>query len=86
MEYNYAFIKNKIVEDILVFNEKDSPVIQDIILAQGYDEAIYVETPTPHRYSTYENGVFENPSFEYLKSRGIIYKDAVFVEPIVVSE
>jgi hypothetical protein len=72
MEKYYAFIKNNRVENILVFASQDEALANRIAQEQGYDDAVWVGTDVPARWSTYNGLIFTPPTEEYLISIGII--------------
>jgi hypothetical protein len=79
MEKFYAFLKNNRVENIFVFASQDEELANRIAQEQGYDDAVWVGTDAPARWSTYNGTTFTPPTEEYLISIGII-------TPIVVEE
>ena len=72
MEQHYAFIKNNRVENTLVFASQDKVLADRIVQEQGYDDAVWVGTNVPVRWSTYDGTTFTPPTEEYLISIGII--------------
>ena len=72
MEQYYAFIKNNIVENIAVFALQDEALADRVAQEQGYDDAVWVGTDVPARWSTYDGSTFTPPTEEYLISIGII--------------
>ena len=72
MEQHYAFIKNNRVENTLVFASQDEALADRIVQEQGYDDAVWVGTNVPVRWSTYDGTTFTPPTEEYLISIGII--------------
>lgn len=73
MEKHYAFIKDGVVEDILVFADRNDALASTITNEKGYDSFIWLDTqPTPARWSTYDGTSFTAPTIEYLISIGIV--------------
>ena len=73
MEKHYTFIKNGVVENTLVFAEKNDELAQRIADEQGYDSFVWLdEAETPARWSTYDGTTFTAPTDEYLVSIGIM--------------
>lgn len=73
MEKHYTFLKNNIVENTLVFAEKNDDLAQRICDEQGYDSFIWLEDKeTPKRWSTWDGKKFTPPTDEYLISIGIM--------------
>ena len=72
MEQHYAFLKNNRVENIAVFASQDEELADRIAQEQGYDDAIWVGTDVPVKWSTYDGTAFTLPTEEYLISIGII--------------
>jgi hypothetical protein len=72
MEQHYAFIKNNRVENIAVFASQDEALADRIAQEQGYDDAVWVGTNVPAKWSTYNGTTFTPPTDEYLISIGIM--------------
>jgi len=72
MEQHYAFIKNNRVENTFVFASQDEELADRIAQEQGYNDAVWVGTNVPARWSTYNGTTFTPPTNEYLISIGII--------------
>ena len=72
MEQHYAFIKNNRVENIAVFSSQDETLADRVAQEQGYDDAVWVGTNVPARWSTYNGTTFTAPTTEYLISIGVI--------------
>jgi hypothetical protein len=72
MEQHYAFIKNNIVENIAVFASQDEALADRVAQEQGYDDAVWVGTNVPVRWSTYDGTAFTPPTAEYLISIGVL--------------
>ena len=73
MEKHYTFIKNGVVENTLVFAEKNDELAQRIADEQGYDSFVWLDdAETPARWSTYDGTTFTPPTTEYLISIGVI--------------
>ena len=72
MEQHYAFIKNNRVENIAVFASQDEALADRVAQEQGYDDAVWVETNVPVKWSTYNGTTFTPPTDEYLISIGIL--------------
>jgi hypothetical protein len=72
MEQHYTFIKNNRVENIAVFASQDETLADRIAQEQGYDDAVWVGTNVPVKWSTYDGSTFTPPTEEYLISIGII--------------
>jgi len=72
MEKHYAFIKNNIVENIAVFASQDEELADRVVQEQGYDDAVWVGTDTPAKWSTYNGSIFTPPTNEYLISIGVL--------------
>jgi len=72
MEKYYAFIKNNRVENVAVFASQDEVLADRIVQEQGYDDAVWVGTDAPARWSTYNGTTFTPPTDEYLISIGIM--------------
>lgn len=72
MEQHYAFLKNNIVEQIAVFASKDEELADRIAQEKGYDDAVWVGTNVPTKWSTYNGSTFTPPTNEYLISIGIL--------------
>jgi hypothetical protein len=73
MEKHYTFIKDGVVENTLVFTERNDALAQTIVDEQGYDSFIWLDDAVvPIRWSTYDGVSFTPPTTEYLISIGII--------------
>jgi len=72
MEQHYAFIKNNRVENIAVFSSQDETLADRVAQEQGYDDAVWVGTDVPAKWSTYDGTVFTPPTDEYLISIGVM--------------
>jgi hypothetical protein len=72
MEKHYAFIKNNRVENIAVFALQNEELADRVAQEQGYDDAVWVGTDVPVKWSTYDGTTFTPPTDEYLISIGII--------------
>ena len=72
MEQHYAFIKNNRVENIAVFALQDEALADRVAQEQGYDDAVWVGTNVPSKWSTYDGSTFTQPTEEYLISIGIL--------------
>jgi hypothetical protein len=73
MEKHYTFIKDGVVENILVFAERNDALAQTIADEQGYDSFVWLDdTVVPTRWSTYDGTFFTPPTQEYLILIGII--------------
>ena len=79
MEQHYAFIKNNRVENIAVFASQDEALANAVAQEHGYNDAVWVGTEVPAKWSTYDGTIFTPPTDEYLISIGII-------TPVVVEE
>jgi hypothetical protein len=80
MEKTYAFIKNDVVENVLVFAAKDDKLAKLITDEKNYDSFVYIgEEDDPIRWSTYDGKSFTPPTQDYLVSIGV-------VNPIVADE
>ena len=72
-EKHYTFIKDGVVENTLVFADKDDALAQRIVEEQGYDSFVWLdEADVPHRWSTYDGKTFTPPTDEYLISIGVM--------------
>lgn len=73
MEKHYTFIKNGVVENTLVFAERNDALAQTIADEQGCDSFVWLdEATTPTRWSTYDGVTFTNPTPEYLFLIGVL--------------
>ena len=72
MEQHYAFIKNNRVENIAVFASQDEALADRVAQEQGYDDAVWVGTDAPAKWSTYSGTTFTPPTNEYLISIGVL--------------
>jgi hypothetical protein len=72
MEQHYAFLKNNRVENIAVFASQDEELADRVAREQGYDDAVWVGTDAPAKWSTYNGTTFTAPTDEYLISIGVI--------------
>jgi len=72
MEKHYAFLKNNRVENIAVFASQDEALADRIAQEQGYDDAVWVGTDVPAKWSTYNGSTFTPPTNEYLISIGVL--------------
>jgi hypothetical protein len=73
MEKHYTFIKDGVVENTLVFAERNDALAQTIVDEQGYDSFIWLnDVVIPVRWSTYNGVSFTPPTQEYLISTGVI--------------
>ena len=72
MEQHYAFIKNNRVENIAVFASQNEELADRVAQEQGYDDAVWVGTNVPVKWSTYDGSTFTPPTVEYLISIGVI--------------
>lgn len=76
MEKHYTFIKAGHVENTLVFAKQNDELAQTICNENGYDSFVWLdEAEVPHRYASYENGVFTEPTPQYLYSVGVLSVD-----------
>ena len=75
MEQNYAFIKNGRVANIAIFAEQNEELADFIAHEQGYDDAVWVGTNNPDKYSSYDGVTFTPPTNEYLISIGVMQSD-----------
>jgi len=67
MEQHYAFIKDGVVENTLVFAERNDALAQTITDEQGYDSFVWLDkVAPPHKWSTYDGVFFTQPTPEYL--------------------
>jgi hypothetical protein len=77
MEKTYAFIKNGVVENILVFAERDEALAQRIADEQGYDFFVWLDNATPPaRWSTYDGTTFTAPTLDYLYGIGVVSENS----------
>jgi len=72
MEQHYVFLKNNRVENIAVFASQDEALADAVAQEQGYDDAVWVGTDAPVKWSTYDGTTFTPPTEEYLISIGIL--------------
>jgi hypothetical protein len=72
MEQHYAFIKNNRVENIAVFASQDEALADAVAQEHGYDDAVWLGTEVPAKWSTYDGTIFTPPTEEYLISIGIL--------------
>jgi hypothetical protein len=72
MEQHYVFLKNNRVENIAVFASQDEALADRVAQEQGYDDAVWVGTEVPAKWSTYDGTTFTPPTDEYLISIGIL--------------
>jgi hypothetical protein len=73
MEKHYTFIKNGVVENTLVFAERNDALAQTIVDEQNYDSFVWLnESAVPARWSTYDGTSFTPPTEEYLISIGVL--------------
>ena len=72
MEKHYAFLKNNRVENIAVFASQDEELADRVAQEQGYDDAVWVGTDVPAKWSTYNGSKFTPPTNEYLISIGVL--------------
>jgi hypothetical protein len=84
MEQHYAFIKNNRVENIAVFALQDEALADAVAQEHGYNDAVWVGTEVPAKWSTYDGTIFTPPTDEYLISIGII--TPVVVEKVLEEE
>ena len=81
MEKHYTFIKNGVVENTLVFAERNDVLAQTITDEQGYDSFIWLdEAATPARWSSYDGTTFTEPTLDYLYSIGIANENQAMVD------
>lgn len=72
MEKHYAFIKNNVVENILVFAEQNDEFAQIICNEQGFDFFVWLaDGVVPARFSSYDGAIFTEPTLEYLYEIGV---------------
>jgi hypothetical protein len=74
MEQHYAFIKDNVVKDILVFATQDEELADRVAHEKGFDDAVWVGKNVPVMFSSYDGITFTRPTDEYLISIGV--KDA----------
>lgn len=70
MEQYYAFIKDNRVVNVAVFAEQNEELADAIAKEQGYDDAVWVGTDNPIKWSSYDGTSFTPPTTEYLISIG----------------
>lgn len=72
MEQHYAFLKDNRVQNVAVFASQDEALADAVAQEQGYDDAVWLGTDVPARWSTYDGTTFTPPTEEYLISIGIL--------------
>lgn len=72
MEKHYAFIKNNLVENVLVFLNQDDSLAQVICNEQKCDAFVWLDDLViPVRYSSWDGTSFTPPTHEQLVNLGI---------------
>jgi hypothetical protein len=71
MEQHYAFIKDNRVANIAVFAEQNEELVDAVAREQGCDDAVWVGTNVPTKYSSYDGTTFTLPTLDYLYSIGV---------------
>lgn len=61
MSVNYAFIKDGVLENVLVYSTKDDEAAEALRAELNFDEAIFINSDQPTLGSTYLDGVFTPP-------------------------
>ena len=84
MEQHYAFIKNNVVINVAVFADQNEELADQVAREQGYDDAVWVGSNAPVKYSFYDGTKFTPPTDEYLISIGILEPSLEEAEPQVV--
>jgi hypothetical protein len=72
MELFYAFIKDGRVANIAVFASQDKALADQVVIEQGYDDAVWVGENSPAKYSSYDGTTFTGPTEDYLISIGVL--------------
>ena len=73
MEKHYTFIKDGVVENTLVFAERNDALAQTIADEQDYNSFVWLDDAVvPARWSTYDGITFTEPTEEYLISIGVL--------------
>ena len=80
MEQHYAFLKNNRVENIAVFASQDEALADRIAQEQGFDDAVWVGTNVPVKWSTYDGAKFTEPTLDYLYEIGIANENTAMME------
>lgn len=71
MEQHYAFIKNGRVENIAVFAEQNEILADLVAQENGFEDAVWVGSEIPTKWSTYDGTSFTPPTLDYLYEIGI---------------
>jgi hypothetical protein len=80
-EKHYAFIKDGVVENTLVFADENEQLAYQVCIEYDYDQAVWLDdAPTPTRWSSYDGKKFTPPTDEYLISIGIYELDTKTVK------
>jgi hypothetical protein len=78
MEKHYAFIKDGVVENTLVFTDRNDAFAQVIAEEYGYDSFVWLDdAEIPARWSSYNGKTFAAPTNDYLISIGILSAEVV---------
>jgi hypothetical protein len=87
-EKYYAFLKNNVVEDILVFEKENQEVVDLILSERGFDEAIWLDENKPNMYSSYDPKTkkFTNPTLDYLYERGLALENQAMLDARIAKE
>jgi len=86
MEQHYAFIKDGKVANIAVFAEQNEELADMVAQEQGYDDAVWVETNIPVKYSTYDGTSFTPPTIDYLYEIGVSNENQAMINERVAAE
>lgn len=71
MEQYYAFIKDGRVANIAVFAEQNEELADMVAREQGYDDAVWVGSDAPAKYSSYDGTSFTPATLDYLYEIGV---------------
>lgn len=86
MEQHYAFIKDGRVANIAVFAEQNEELADAVAQEQGYDDAVWVGSDIPTKYSTYDGTLFTAPSLDYLYEIGVAQENTAMMEARIAAE
>lgn len=86
MEQHYVFLKNNVVEQVVVFASQDEALADRIAQEQGYDDAIWVGENVPPMFGSYDGEVFTAPTEDYLYERGIRSENTAMREARIAAQ
>lgn len=86
MEQYYAFIKDGRVANIAVFAEQNEELADTVSREQGYDDAVWVGSDIPIKYSSYDGVSFTPPTLDYLYEIGVSNENQAMFDARIAAE